>query len=134
MEICRECGGKIKVIKNKPYKYDECGLDVIIIGLNQYECKKCKELFVEIPRINELHRVLGGILCKEKKGLLEANEIKFLRKDLHLQSKDFAKILGISPSTVSRWKSGLTKRARSSCSCTGSPEPIPSGRWPTFGS
>ena len=105
MNICSQCGGsKIKVIKDKPYNYDECGLNVILNGLNQYECEECKEHFVSIPKVKQLHRVIGISLCKEKKGLLTAQEIKFLRKDLRFKAKELAQLLGVTPQTVSRWE------------------------------
>ena len=104
MKNCTSCGGKIVVIKNKPYHYDECGLDVVLYGITQFKCEHCGEMQVSIPRMEDLHRVIGGSLCVKRKGLLTANEIKFLRKDLHLKSKDLAAVLGVTPETVSRWE------------------------------
>jgi len=109
MKTCRTCGRDLEVIKDKPYKYDECGLDVQIIGLNQFVCKTCDVFFVSIPKIKELHRVIGGIVCSKNKGLLNGKEIKFLRKDLHLKAKDFAKMLGVTPQTVSKWENNNKK-------------------------
>ncbi len=104
MNKCYSCGGEINVIKGKPYKYDECGLEVELHGINQYECIKCEETYVSIPKINELHRLIGKEICQNKKALLTANEIKFLRKEMHLKSKELAKVLGVTPQQVSRWE------------------------------
>jgi transcriptional regulator with XRE-family HTH domain len=37
---------------------------------------------------------------------LQPEEIKFLRKDLHLKAKELALTLGVTASTVSRWENG----------------------------
>jgi len=106
MNICYHCGGKIKVIKDKPYHYDECGMNVVLYGITQFACIECGETFVSLPKVNELHRAIGRTICQTKKGLLTENEIKFLRKDMHLKAKHFAQALGITASTVSRWENG----------------------------
>ena len=81
MEKCWKCGNDLSVIKDQPYQYKESGLDfVYLIGILQYKCV-CGETFVEIPRINELHLLIGkNIVCKKE--LLTGAEVKFLRKEL----------------------------------------------------
>ncbi len=106
MKKCVECGGKTGSIKNKPYRYDECGLDVVLHGVTQFRCEHCKEVFVSLPGIEALHRAIGGFICSKRKALLTPAEIKFLRKDLHLKSKELASALGVRPETVSRWETG----------------------------
>ncbi len=106
METCYSCGKKIKVIKNKPYKFDECGLNVVLYGITQYVCPACKETYAAIPNVDKLHRIIGMHICKKRKALLTPDEIKFLRKDLQLQSKELAVIMGVTASTVSRWENG----------------------------
>lgn len=101
---CFECGGQLTLIKGKPYEYKESGLDnVLIHGIDQYKCKACGGVMASIPRIEELHRVLGRNLCC-KPQLFSGKEIKFLRKELNLKSKHFAMALGVAAETVSRWE------------------------------
>lgn len=103
-KTCFQCGGKLQVIKNKPYHYTESGLDnTVLYGINQYKCKACGENFVSIPRIEELHLLIGRELCC-KKELLTGKEIRFLRKELRIKAKEMAKALGVNPSTISRWE------------------------------
>jgi len=109
MERCEFCGEKVKVIKDKPYSYDECGLNVILYGIPQFVCEKCDESYVSIPKAQLLHRLIGLDICTNKKALFTAEEIKFLRKDLHQKSKDLAAILGVTKSTISKWENGKTK-------------------------
>lgn len=106
MEHCYTCGGKIKTVKDKPYKFNECGLDVVLIGITQYECESCGETYAAIPGIQKLHRVIGAYICEKRKALLRPEEIKFLRKDLQLKAKDLSQLLGVAPPTVSRWENG----------------------------
>ena len=102
-KTCFHCGGELLVIKNKPYHYTESGLDIVLYGVNQYKCKACGETFVSIPKIEELHLLIGQKLCC-KKGLLTGKEIRFLRKELRMKAKEMAQALGVTPPTISRWE------------------------------
>ncbi len=104
MDTCWNCEKKLKVIKGKPYHYTESGLkNIILHGINQFECAACGEKAAEIPRVEELHFVTSKILvCK--KTLLSGCEIRFLRKEMGLKSNVLAKILSVDPATLSRWE------------------------------
>ena len=106
MNICSFCGGDLKVIKDKPYHYDECGLDVTLCGVTQYECADCEEAYVSLPNIQHLHRIIGAQICEKGKALLQPEEIRFLRKDLHMRAKQMARVLGTTPQALSRWENG----------------------------
>jgi putative transcriptional regulator len=56
--------------------------------------------------VKKLHRAIGNDICRRKKSLLVAEEIKFLRKELRLKAKELAAILGVTDSTMSRWENG----------------------------
>lgn len=104
MEKCDNCGSVLEIIKDRPYHYIESGLSYIwLIGIIQYKCKKCDEMSVEIPRISELHLLIGkNIVCKKE--LLTGEEVRFLRKEISMKSKDMAAALSIGPETYSRWE------------------------------
>jgi len=106
MEKCYSCGKDIKTIKDKPYKFNECGLDVVLHGITQYKCSTCNESYASIPNIPKLHRIIGTHICTKRKALLQPEEIIFLRKDLHLKAKELALTLGVTASTISRWENG----------------------------
>jgi putative zinc finger/helix-turn-helix YgiT family protein len=106
MEKCYVCGGKVKEIKDTPYKYDECGLNVVLCGITQYECSACGEKCASIPDIKGLHRLIGTIICQKRKAILRPQEIIFLRKSLQYKAKELSRILGVDPATVSRWENG----------------------------
>ncbi len=106
MDTCYSCGEKLKVVKDQPYHYDECGLNVVLFGVTQHVCEHCHETYASIPDMQNLHRFIGKVLCEQRKALLRPTEIKFLRKDLQLKAKDLARTLGVTPETVSRWENG----------------------------
>jgi transcriptional regulator with XRE-family HTH domain len=94
------------IIKDRPYHYKESGLDYVwLVGVSQYKCKECGEVVVEIPRINELHLLIGkNIVCRRE--LLTGQEVRYLRKEIGMKSKDMAAALSIEPETYSRWENG----------------------------
>lgn len=104
MNTCIHCKEECQVIKGKPYHYTECGLDnVYIHGVNQYRCPKCGETAVEIPKVKDLHLLIGrDIVCKD--GLLEGQEIRYLRKEIRLRSGEMAELLSVDAATYSRWE------------------------------
>lgn len=106
MEKCAICGGEMTVTKDKPYDYPIGGLQVTILGIPQYTCNECGEEFATIPNPEALHKMIGLDICKNKKGLLQPEEIVFLRKELSLNATGLASVLGVSPSTLSRWENG----------------------------
>ncbi|MDD2671855.1 MAG: helix-turn-helix domain-containing protein [Syntrophales bacterium] len=113
MDRCYECDSPLEVIKDRPYQYKESGLDYVwLIGILQYKCSKCKETFVEIPRIKELHLLIGRtIVCRKES--LRGQEVKYLRKEIGMKSKEMAAALSMEPETYSRWENG--KQAIAAC-------------------
>lgn len=87
------------------HRYTESGLpNVVLVGIEVRRCPHCGETAVAIPRIEELHRILAMTLIRER-GRLTPDEIRFLRKWLGWSGVDFAKHMGVTPETVSRWES-----------------------------
>ncbi len=43
MDACYSCGNPLKTVKNQPYHYDECGLNVVLLGVTQHVCEQCGE-------------------------------------------------------------------------------------------
>lgn len=101
---CYECNEQMTIIKDMPYHYTDCGLDnIYIYGMPQYNCPKCGEIYVSIPKIKQLHQVIGMSLCCQEERFI-GKEIRFLRKELRLKAIDFAKVLSIDPATLSRYE------------------------------
>jgi putative zinc finger/helix-turn-helix YgiT family protein len=106
MERCPVCGGTLDVVRDQPYQYTESGLNVILIGITQYTCGNCEETFASIPNPEQLHTTIALDICKNKKALLLPKEVRFLRKELCLKSKELAMAMGVKPEQVSRWENG----------------------------
>lgn len=106
MEKCWNCAGTLEVIRDQPYRYLESGLDNIYLhGVMQYRCPDCGERAVDIPMIKALHRLIAkDIICKRE--FLTGGEVRFLRKELPMKSKEMADALAIEPETYSRWENG----------------------------
>ncbi len=100
---CMECGGKLKARKEN-YRYLACGLpNVTLKGVEVRRCGTCGDHEVVIPRIEKLHEVLAMAVVKQEARLSGA-EVRFLRKQLGYSGADFARLIGVSPETVSRWE------------------------------
>lgn len=107
MTRCVECGGATKTKREKEYRYAECGLPTILLenAVDVVTCTKCGETYTGIPAIEGLHRAIASGLIRKKKRLAGA-EIRFLRKSLGWSGADFARRMGTTPETVSRWENG----------------------------
>jgi putative zinc finger/helix-turn-helix YgiT family protein len=102
---CLQCGGKMST-KRENYRYAACGLpNVTLVGVKVRRCAACGEHEVAIPRIDELHRVLAATVVR-RTSRLSSHEVRFLRKYLGYSGVDFAKVVGVSAETVSRWENG----------------------------
>jgi putative zinc finger/helix-turn-helix YgiT family protein len=101
---CPNCRTEMTV-QAETYRYNETGLDVVLLGLNVGRCQNCGEHSVRIPNMDGLHECLATSLVG-KKGRLSGNEIRFLRTYMGWSGRTFAQKVAVSPSTVSRWESG----------------------------
>jgi putative zinc finger/helix-turn-helix YgiT family protein len=100
---CTKCRSELKVTVTT-HLYVESGLpDVVLHGVEVRKCRACGEEEVAIPNLAGLHRCIAANLVARKSALTGA-ELKFLRQFLGHASKDFAKMLGVAPETVSRWE------------------------------
>lgn len=102
---CTACGGAMKG-RRENYRYDASGLPYITLeNVEVRRCPRCGETEVAIPAIEELHRAIAGALIR-KRARLAPPEIKYLRKYLGWSGVDFARHMGTTAETVSRWEHG----------------------------
>jgi len=103
---CSNCG-KITHKKIGGHRYRESGLDnVYLENIPVYECSSCQISYPSIFRLGRLNDLIALTLV-EKPGLLSGKEIKFLRKNLRMPSKLFAKKLGVGKTTLPKWENEL---------------------------
>lgn len=106
--ICDSCGTQMNTNK-EAYLYEECGLDgITLVGVEVSRCANCGNYEVAIPRIEQLHTAIARSLAR-KKAKLMPQEIRFLRKYLGFSGADFARTMGTTPETVSRWEHGKSR-------------------------
>jgi len=100
---CLECGTPLRA-ERRNYRDKECGLPgVTLLGIQVRHCPKCGEEEVVIPHVQDLHKMLAQAVVR-KPGRLNAAEVSFLRKYLGWSGVDFAKRIGVTAETVSRWE------------------------------
>ena len=102
---CPQCGHPMNTGREN-YLYKESGLpNVTLVGIEVSRCPSCGEHEAVIPRIEQLHRVIGTAIARKRPGLTPA-EIRFLRKCLGWSGAEFSAHMGVSAETVSRWENG----------------------------
>lgn len=97
----------------KEYHYTECGLDNVYL-VNGFELTKRdddEEIFIH--DIHGLHKAIGlSIIFKQ--GLLEGNEIKFIRTTLDFSQTKLAELLGCTYQTILLWEKNKTLISKTS--------------------
>ena len=104
--LCRICDTETTIATKQRHRYREVGLPgVVLAGIEVSRCPRCSDVRPTIPYPEELHRLIAQALV-EKDSRLLADEVRFLRAILAFSAKDFARHMGVSPETVSRWEAG----------------------------
>ena len=98
-----DCGATMTTT-HENYSYAACGLPhITLTGVEVRRCSECGEHEVVIPKIEQLHQAIAEAVIA-KKARLAAAEVRFLRKHLGWSGADFARHMGVTPETVSRWE------------------------------
>jgi putative zinc finger/helix-turn-helix YgiT family protein len=100
---CPICGKGDLTSRRETRRYGR-GIDVTLMNVTVRHCPACGEEFVVIPAMATLHRAIAHSLAKAP-ARLAPGEVRFLRTYLGYSSADFARLIGVSPETVSRWES-----------------------------
>lgn len=75
-----------------------------------YKCEKCGEMYE--PFDNPDYNILSDYrIYREKKNLLQPEEIKQVRENYGLSQREFSKLLGLSHATLSRIEGGVLQSA-----------------------
>jgi putative zinc finger/helix-turn-helix YgiT family protein len=101
---CIKCETSLVSERTDKYQYHESGLDdVFLLNIIVHRCGTCGSALPEIPNVRQLHLVIALIIIEQKQKL-SGKEIRFLRKNLGMKSKDLAAKLGYEPETYSRFE------------------------------
>lgn len=99
---CLDCGSEMhRHVEDVPFDPSMPG--VVLAGVCVYRCPRCDHYEVEIPHLEELHRAISLHLVRQSRRL-QGTEVRFLRKWLGWSGQDFARHMGVSAETVSRWE------------------------------
>jgi putative zinc finger/helix-turn-helix YgiT family protein len=103
-KLCRTCGKAELASQRETYLYTESGLpNVVLVGIEVRRCPSCGHHDVVLPRVTELHKTIAQVVI-HKRTRLSGAEVRFLRKYLGWSGVDFARHVGVDPSTVSNWE------------------------------
>ena len=101
---CTECGTPQQLV-HTTIDYWESGLNnVQLVDAPVWECCNGHQE-VKIPNAEQLHRLLVNLLIK-KRSVLAGSEVRFLRKELAMSGKVFARQLGMTAEHLSRLETG----------------------------
>ncbi len=90
--------------RRENYAYTVSGLpSVTLVAVEVRRCGSCGEHEVVIPRVDELHRTIA-LAVVAKRARLTGSEVRFLRRYLGWSGADFARHMGVTPESVSRWE------------------------------
>ena len=87
------------------YRYDECGLDNVILKDLAVCIDDDGDEVVTIPNVNILHQILLAQVAGKESGLLP-KEIRFLRTEMGLTQAQLGQLVGRDGQSVGRWERG----------------------------
>lgn len=110
VRLCTECG-EPQHVDRRVVDYPESGLDnVQLSNVPVWMCPNGHEE-LEIPAVTQLHELLAQMIIR-KPAPITGPEIKFLRRRIGIQAKDFAERIGMTPVAMSRFETGKHRVTR----------------------
>ncbi|MBZ0231483.1 MAG: type II toxin-antitoxin system MqsA family antitoxin [Deltaproteobacteria bacterium] len=102
-DACVSCGTMMKQARARlPYPVNG---ETILVPSVHLTCPRCGETVLELREWKRQHENAIAIY-RERHGLLSADEIRAIRKQLGLNQAALARLLRLGGNTVSRWESG----------------------------
>ena len=116
MDFCDGCNSPSMLRKStfaEPYHYTESGLpNVFLVNVDVYRCEQCGIEVASIPHPRELHLlIVTSILVKPS--AMTGDELRFIRKTLMMQPKEFADLLAVETQTILDWQNAKTLNKQS---------------------
>ncbi len=102
---CASCGEPNATKETREmHPYVGCGLDNVILEVAELRvCPDCGAEDLALRNVAALYSALA-MAVTSKSARLAGQEVRFLRKFIGLSGQDFARTIGIDPTTVSRWE------------------------------
>ncbi|MEK7408316.1 MAG: hypothetical protein AAB225_24860, partial [Acidobacteriota bacterium] len=100
---CSACGARARIVRAS-YAFTESGIQrVVLQGIELIRCEKCGNEDPIIPRVNDLMRTLACAVVS-KPYRLEGQDVRFLRKYVRMTGEEFARLLHVDRTTLSKWE------------------------------
>jgi DNA-binding transcriptional regulator YiaG len=103
---CSACGEKVR-ITHDDYVWNDVDLPVILEDIELLQCVTCGNVDPVIPKLGPLMRTLAKAVI-EKPYPLRGGEVRFLRKHLAKTGEEFAKLLHVDKTAISKWENDAT--------------------------
>ena len=102
MEECTNCGEKARVIRGD-YLWEDVDLPVTLKNVERVKCAKCGNTDVIIPQLGKVMRLIAVAVIRKPYRLTGA-EVRYLRKHLGMTGAEFAALLPVDKTTLSKWE------------------------------
>ena len=99
---CSNCDKDAKVVRGS-YPFKESGLNVVLQGIELVRCKNCGNEDPIIPKVNDLMRAIA-IAVIMKPYQIRGEDVRFLRKYLRMTGAEFAHLIDVDKTTLSKWE------------------------------
>ncbi len=100
---CGNCGVDVRVVRGD-YEFKESGLPGLVLrDIELIKCGKCGNVDPVLPRVDELMHI-AAVAILEKPYRLRGEELRFLRKHIDANQEEFARLLHIDKTTLSKWE------------------------------
>lgn len=101
---CEFCSGATAIQAGQRYHYTECGLDHIYLeNIELRVCESCGKSSPRLSQILALHATIARAIALQPYPL-SGPEVRFLRKQLGMKAREWASLLRIDHTTLSRWE------------------------------
>lgn len=100
---CSNCGSEARIVRGD-YEFKESGLrDLILRDIELVKCGKCGNVDPILFQVDELMHI-AAVAILQKPYRLRGEELRFLRKHIDLNQEEFAKLLHVDKTTLSKWE------------------------------
>lgn len=103
MNRCTKCG--TQTLAGGPQDFEKSiGRRVFVGKVQGYECSSCNGVFYDQAAIGAFEEKIARYLAQ--RGISTPEEMRFARKAVGIAAIELAKLLEVSPETVSHWENG----------------------------
>lgn len=100
---CGNCGADARVVRGD-YEFKESGLPgLVLLDIELIKCGKCCNVDPVLSRVDDLMHV-AAVAILEKPYRLQGEELRFLRKHIDVNQEEFARLLHVDKTTLSKWE------------------------------